>query len=91
MLKNKIFYSFAIMAMCAAMLASCTGGSQTGDGESNTTSGLVSDVKEGISDVESDINDGGLGDREDATHGIGGSREDRDETPKFREAVPFGK
>ena len=97
MLKNKIFYSLAILALCVASLASCTGGNRGNGSESNTTSGIMSDIKEGISDVESDIRDGGIGDREDATHGMkdDSKRENDfrhgDDFFRHREAVPFGK
>lgn len=90
MLKNKIFYSIAILALCASALVSCTG-NQTTESESHTSDNIVSDIKEGMTDIESDIKDGGIGDREDATHGSDEQRARNEETSHHREAVPFGK
>lgn len=103
MLKNKIFYTVAVLALCTAALASCTGGNQTtGESESHTSGGIMSDIQEGVSGVESDIKegvngiesdirDGGIGDKEDATHGTDGQRARNEESDKHRESVPFGK
>lgn len=88
MLKNKIFSAALIAIACASALTACTANNQASDNDK--PNGVVSGVEEGVSDMVSDIGDG-LGNKEDATHGI--KPGDKNESPdsKHREAVPFGK
>ena len=87
MLKNRFFSAALIAIACAAALTACTANNQTSGNDK--PNGVVSGVEEGVSDMVSDVQDG-LGDKEDATHGI--KPEDKNENQKkHREAVPFGK
>ncbi len=95
MLKQRFLSAALIAIACAAALTSCTANNQTsGDDKPN---GGVGGIEEGVSDMVSDVQDG-LGDKEDATHGIkpddkneNGNKNEGGATQKHREAVPFGK
>ena len=85
MLKNRFFSAALIALACAAALTACTANSQTSDND-----GTVGSVEEGVSEMISDVQDG-LGDKEDATHGIKPEDKNENEGQRHRPAVPSGK
>ena len=87
MLKNRFFSAALIAIACAAALTACTANQPNTDNKPN---GVVSGMEEGVSDMVSDVQDG-LGDKEDATHGIKPEDKNENQNQKHREAVPFGK